>query len=280
MEQVRRVFKKVIEYISMPEMRILPGQLAFFSVVSVIPILALIGTIAGLLSLSTGTVVNVMDTILPFNLTEDIINYVSGDGMSFNIAIFFISAFILASNGTHSMIITSNEIYGIEDSNVIQRRLKAIGMTFILVALFLFLLLVPVFGDNIFSILTTNIDNKKTVDIIYNIYKLMQLPVTLIIVFTNIKLLYTLAPDREIKGKTTNTGSIITTLGWVLSTKLYSIYAGSFSNYNIFYGSISNILFLLMWVYILSYIFVLGMAFNASATRKDDYETMRMEALK
>ena len=97
--------------------------------------------------------------------------------------------------------------------------------------------------------------------------------------FYNIKLLYTLAPDRKIKAKTTNSGAIFTTIGWILSTKIYSIYAGSFSNYNIFYGSISNILFLLMWVYILSYIFVLGMAFNASATKKDDYETMQMNII-
>ena len=104
----------------------------------------------------------------------------------------------------------------------------------------------------------------------------MQLPISFILIFYNIKLLYTLAPDREIKTKTTTTGTVFTTVGWILSTKLYAIYAGSFSSYNLFYGSISNILFLLMWVYILSYIFVLGMAFNASATKKDDYETMQL----
>lgn len=279
MEQVRRGFKKVLDYISRPEMRVLPGQLAFFNVVSLIPILALIGTITGYLSLSTDTVVNILDNVLPFDLTEDLITYVSGDGISFNISIFFISAFLLASNGAHSMIITSNEIYNLKDSNIVARRIKAIGMTFILVLLFLFLLLVPVFGDTILSLLTANITNSDTKNMIFTIYKLIQYPITIVIVFYNIKLLYTVAPDREIKTKTTNTGSIFTTIGWILSTKLYSIYAGSFSKYNIFYGSISNILFLLMWVYILSYIFVLGMAFNATATRKDDYETMRMEKL-
>ena len=60
------------------------------------------------------------------------------------------------------------------------------------------------------------------------------------------------------------------------SEGIYSIYIDSFSNYNIFYGNISNILILLMWVYILSYIFVLGMAINASATQRDDYETMQI----
>ena len=280
MEQVRKVLKKVIEYISKPEMRVLPGQLAFFSVVSVIPLLALIGTITAYLSLSTDTVINILDNVLPFELTEDLINYVSGDGISFNISVFFISAFILASNGTHSMIITSNEIYGLKTSNILARRIKAIGMTFILVLLFLFLLLVPVFGDSIVKLLTKNIVDTNTKNMIFSIYQLIQYPITLFVVFYNIKLLYTVAPDREIKGKTTNMGSVFTTIGWILSTKLYSIYADSFSKYNIFYGSISNILFLLMWVYILSYIFVLGMAFNASATKKDDYETMRLDTIR
>lgn len=276
MEQVRRYFKKAIEYVSKPEMRVLPGQLAFFIVVSLIPLLALVGTIAGYLSVSTDKVMNILETVIPFELTDDILTYVSGEGLTFNIAIFFISAFLLASNGAHSMIITSNEIYKLKDSNAINRRLKAIAMTFILVLLFLFLLLVPVFGDSIFEILTANIPNKNAVLFAYNLYKLMQLPISFILIFYNIKLLYTLAPDREIKTKTTTTGTVFTTVGWILSTKLYAIYAGSFSSYNLFYGSISNILFLLMWVYILSYIFVLGMAFNASATKKDDYETMQL----
>ena len=53
MEQVRGFFKKVIKYITKPEMRVLPGQLAFFTVISLIPLLALVGTIAGYFSVST-----------------------------------------------------------------------------------------------------------------------------------------------------------------------------------------------------------------------------------
>lgn len=276
MKRVKRFIRKVIKYISKPEMRILPGQLAFFIVVSLIPLLALVGSIAGYFSVSSAKVIEILQSILPFDITEDVLTFASGKGITFNIAVFFISAFILASNGAHSMIITSNQIYKVEDHHVMQRRIKAIGMTFILVLLFLFLLIVPVFGDMIFQVLTSFYHNEMGVHIAYSIYKLMQYPVTIALIFFNIKALYTLAPDRKIKSENTNTGSFITTIGWILTTKIYSIYAGTFSNYNIFYGSISNVLFLLMWVYILSYIFVLGMAFNASNTEQDDYETMQM----
>ncbi len=279
-EQVRGFFKKVLKYISKPEMRVLPGQLAFFMVISIIPLIALVGTIAGYLSVSTDKTFQILDSILPFTITENLISFVSGKGMTFNIAIFFISAFILASNGCHSMIITSNEIYKVRNRNIISRRIKAIMMTFILVFLFLFLLIVPVFGDTIFNIIIANIHNERIVDIAYYSYKLLSFPLTIVVIFYNIKLLYTVAPDRKIKTKNTNTGSFFTTFFWIIATKIYSIYAGTFSNYNLFYGGISTVLFLLMWVYILSYIFVLGMAFNASNTRKDDFETMQLSIIK
>lgn len=276
MERVRRFLKKVIMYITKPEMRVLPGQLAFFFVISLIPLIALVGTIAGYMSVSADEITHVLDSVLPFDVTDNFITFVSGKGLTFNIAVFFISAFILASNGAHSMIITSNEIYKVKDDNIFRRRLKAIVMTIVLVLLLLFLLIVPVFGDSIFRILSHTVQDNTKVDIAYGIYRILQYPITIILVFYGIKLLYMMAPDRDIKSKTTNTGSIFTTLGWIIATKIYAIYAGTFSNYNLFYGSISDILFLLMWVYILSYIFVLGMAFNASNTEKDDFETKQM----
>ena len=52
MEQVSKFFKKVISLIKRPEMRILPGNLAFFFVMSLIPIVALIGVVASKFSIS------------------------------------------------------------------------------------------------------------------------------------------------------------------------------------------------------------------------------------
>lgn len=275
MERVRRVIKKTLKYISRPEMRVLPGQLAFFFVLSLIPLVALVGTIASYFSISPTTISDLLSSILPFDINEGMLAFVSGKGMTFNIAVFFISAFILASNGTHSMIIASNEIYKVKDDNIIRRRLKAIWMTFILVLLLLFLLIVPVYGMTIFDALTQGLET-DAINTARTIYKILQYPISLGLVYYNIKLLYTIAPDRKIKPKTTTTGAIFTTIGWIIATELYSLYAGTFANYNLFYGSISDILILLIWVYILSYIFVLGMAFNATNTEIDDYETMQL----
>ena len=68
---------------------------------------------------------------------------------------------------------------------------------------------------------------------------------------------------------------MFTTITWIIATEIYSFYIGTFTNYDIFYGSISNILILLLWVYILAYIFVVGMAFNAYNVVNDLKETKK-----
>lgn len=272
MEQARFFIKKVIKIIKKPEMRILPGQLAFFLVLSIIPLIALIGTIASTLSISPYTIKLTLSNSVPKELSDILTGIIGGQGLNFNITVFFISAFLLASNGPHSMIITSNEIYKINSHDVVRRRLKAVVMTLILVGLFLFLLLVPVFGDSIFSLIRIYITKHKAVDIFYNIYQILKYPIIIVILYINIKLMYIIAPDKKIERNTTTKGAIFTTIGWIMSTEIYSFYISTFSKYDIFYGSISNLLVLLLWVYLLSYIFVLGMVINVGSSKENRKE--------
>lgn len=279
MERVRKVFKNIIEVIKKPEMRVLPGQLAFFFVISLIPLIALIGAIAAKFSISIETVKESIMGVIPSGVADVLLSAINGERLNFNIIVFFFSTFILASNGPHSMIITSNEIYKIKSRDIVSRRIKAIMMTVVLVSLLLFLLVVPVFGNSIFGILKEYSKNQTAVDALYTVYKILKYPISIVLVYLNIKLLYVLAPDKKIESNSTTQGAIFTTISWIIATEIYSIYVGKFSKYNIFYGSISNILILLLWVYILSYIFVLGMAFNAGNTlefkNEEKFKTIR-----
>lgn len=264
MEKARKFTLKIFKLLMKPEMRILPGHLAFFLVMTIIPLVALIATIAANLSISTDTIRIAINSSVPTEIANIINSVMAGDGITFNIIVFYASAFLLASNGAYSMINTSNEIYKVEPNNIISRRLKAITMTFVLVGLFLFLILVPIFGNNVFDILKEVTNNSIVVSVAKEMLVILKYPLTLIILFMNIKLMYVIAPDKEIPGRTTTKGAIFTAIGWVLSTEIFSFYVEKFSTYDLFYGSISNILVLLLWIYLLSYIYVLGMVINAS----------------
>lgn len=153
MDKLTRFFKKVIKVAARPEMQILPGQLAFFIFLSIIPLVALIAAIIVNFSIPLAEVQSYIRVILPESLAKFVLSVESYTTLNFNIVVFFITAFILASNGTHSMIVTSNELYKIKPKSYLKRRLKAIGMTTILVCVLIFILCVPVFGDDIFNII-------------------------------------------------------------------------------------------------------------------------------
>ena len=269
MEKAREFILKIFKYLMRPEMRILPGQLAFFFVMTIIPMLALIVTIAAALSISADTVRVAISESIPDGLANILNGIITGDGINFNIIVFYFSAILLASNGTYSMINTSNEIYKVKPKNVISRRVKAIVMIFIIMFLLIFLLAVPVFGGTISEIIIGVTGSRALPLMIKKILTILKYPIMLIFLFVNIKLMYIIAPDEEIPSKTTNKGAAFAAIGWVLSTEIFSFYLERFARYDVFYGSISNVLVLFLWIYLLSYIFVLGMVLNASSYKEE-----------
>lgn len=280
MGQVKTFLKKVYEIIKRPEMRILPGQLAFFIVVSLIPLIALVATIASKLGLSIEVLSDVLAGAVPSSVIDLLASITMTEDLNFNIIIFFIAGFLLASNGLYSIINTSNQIYRIDQKSEISRRLKAIVMTVILVLLLLFIVIMPILGDLILNMITSNIANQQVINIINNIYRICSYPIMLFLIYFNIKLLYTMAPDTRIDHHSVVPGAVFTTIMWFLSSKIYAFYVEYFSNYNQFYGSISNLLVLLMWVYIISYIFTLGISFNSTGIITETIEMKKIRITK
>ena len=269
MEKARKFFRKVIYVIGKPYMRVLPGQLAFFTVLSLIPLVAVLGAILSYFDLNTSS--NIFITagkFLPTDISQIASPGMEGNGFTFNILVFFITAFFLASNGAHSIIITSNEIYGIKGRDFIGRRLKAIVITLILVFVIIFILIVPIFGELILESLRSGIGDGSVLDLVTNIFKIINIPVSMFTIFFIVKLIYNIAPDEKHPKSQSNLGPLFTTIMWILSTELYSVYVSEFSNYNKFYGSISNIIILMIWIYYLSYVFVLGMAISATGDKE------------
>ena len=263
--KAREFTRKIIDIITTPEMRVLPGQLAFFIVMSFIPLIALSRIIATQLGLPLSSMI--FSSIVPKDVALIISNIEShSSGATINLIVFLVLSFVLASNGAHSMIITSNEIYKLDSSDWLSRRVKAIFMTLVFVGLFVFMLLVPVFGDTIFNLIKENVKNPQDIDILFRIYQIIKYPIMIIIIYFSVKWIYITAPDIKIKSKSTTSGALFTTIGWLISSEIYSLYTTYFVRYDLFLGSISSLLILLIWMYIMAYIFSIGLIINASGS--------------
>lgn len=256
---VKKFFKRVWEVLGQPEIAILPGQLAFFVMLSLVPIITLIGYGASFFGISIDTIINTLKDNFSSGVADMMIPIISGKVIDLKLVIVFILMFYIASNGANSIIIISNEIYNVKQSSWLKRRLKAIFLTIAIVILILFLLLVPAFGTKIIDA----VDYFNIKSTLANILEILQGPISWVIIFIFIKVIYTISPDKALPSSRLNIGTAFTTVGWVISTELYSYYVNNFAHYDIFYAGLSNIAVLMLWIYLLSYIFVIGISLNS-----------------
>ncbi len=277
MSRIKSILKALYNIINEPSMVFLPGNLAFFIVLSIFPILSLTGMLASYFSLPIDNLVASLEGVLPNSLSSIFVPYILNNSFSSNIIISTIIAFFIASNGAHALILASNSLYEIQNSGYIKRRIKSLFLILLLILIFLFLLSFLTYGNQLFKIILETITYKPINNILYYIFAFIKWPIAMIIIFVIVKTIYVLAPDSKIYSSTTNKGAIFTTLGWTIATAIFSFYIANFSHYDVFYGNIANIIVLMVWIYILSFILVIGIAINVRTYNNKKYSINNKE---
>ena len=268
--KIKIFLKHLYININRPEMEVLPGQLAFYFIMMLIPLLTLLGALLTYVDLGVTSINEAIFDNLPHNIASVIMTISEQEVNQNSFWILLIPALILASNGTYSMIITSNSIYKVKNNRniiigYILDRIKAFIMLVILILIFVFLLLVPTFGNILFKVIGMIVTNESIIDNLYYVlFNFLKYPISFLIIFFAVKILYILAPNTKVKRKEANYGALFTSIMWIICTWGYSYYIEYFSTYETFYGGMSSILFLMLWIYLLSYIFALGLSLNAS----------------
>lgn len=259
MQTLNEIKKTFLSILKKPEMQILPGQIAFYFLMSIVPIAAITTAVASYIN-KDFNFLDSLSSVMP-NAFSDILVQLSSNIQIEGFFVVIILYILLGSNAPSSIIIASNMLYGVKQPRFIKLKIKSFVMTIMLILLLLFVILIPLLGDLIVKVL---IDLFSTNLYSYGIiYKLLKIIVSCLIVFSIIKLLFTMAPSTRIKSKATTKGAIFTTISWMIVTELYAFYITNIASYDVIYGNFANILILLMWLYLLAYLFVVGMAINA-----------------
>lgn len=260
--EVKRIYQNFLDALRTPELRILPGQLAFYILMSMIPIIAIISLVASIM-FNNFDLAGFLNGIIPSALSNIIIKLVDSTSVG-NVAFIIICYIILGSNGPSAIVIASNAIYGLEQPNFIKLKLKAFIMTLILVILILFIITIPLLGNVILRNIMQYFSITYLIKEYYGVISIIKLLGSFLVIYISVKLLYTLGPDTPIKSKHTTLGSVFTTLGFIASTEVFAFYITNIARYDELYGNFANILILLIWIYLLAYIFVMGIAINVN----------------
>ena len=273
---LKEFFSKVFEIIKRPEMNFLPGQLAFSVLLSFVPIISLISAIGSSFGIDIELVSSFLGKIFSSVQFDLIIPSIFGQEVTIKYISVIAIMFYIASNGANSIIVASNIIYNIKQSGYFKRRMKAMIMTMLLCILYIFVLIVPLLGQKIIS----SFDYFDLKHIIKPIITIIRGPITWLIIYFFVKSIYVIAPDKEVPHRGINLGALFTTLFWVIATYLYSGWINNFTKYDAYYGSLSSIAILMLWLYWLSYIFVIGLSLNVKIERENLEKTGIIKTIK
>mgnify|MGYP004476074903 FL=1 len=254
--------KRIFGMLSRNDMLILPGQLAFFLLLAVVPTITLIIYFASIFNVSVNFLTNFLTKAFGSEVAKLIVPIINDIQLNPSLLVPLLVALYAASGGASSLIVTSNQLYGIENTNFIHRKIKGLIMTMILIVIVVFLLLIPVFGDKLIELIEFINFNDTLTNIFSFTIHLSKTPLSWLLIFFLIKVVYTMAPDDVVPSTCTTKGSLFTTFGLVISTSIYSAYVNNMAHYDVLYGGLSHFVVLMIWFYIISYILTIGIAIN------------------
>ncbi len=261
-EKAKNVVKRLWKLLRSPQMLVLPGQLAFFFLLAIVPTVTLIVTGATIFHVSYDFMSTFLVKAFGNDIKDLVLPIITEIKFTPEYFIPLFIAFFAASGGANSIIVTSNELYHCENKSYLRRYVKSFFMIFIFISLIIFLMLIPVFGDK-FIELIKYMNNETVTSITTFLINLSKGPLSWFLMFFLIKIIFTLAPDTHIPSSLTTKGSLFTTIGFVITTRIYSFYINHFAHYDILYGGLAHFAVLMIWFYIISYVIVIGIAINA-----------------
>jgi membrane protein len=173
-----------------------------------------------------------------------------------------------ASKGSLATMDGLNIIYDEkEERGFIQQNLMAIGMTFIAAIIGLLAIAAIVIVPAVANFIGWPAGLEIAVSAASWIILLALFSLFLAII-------YRFGPHREKpQWKWVSVGAIVASVGFVLSSALFSWYASEFGNFNKTYGSMGAVIVLMMWFYISSFVILLGGEINAELEHQTAQDT-------
>ncbi|WML28691.1 YihY/virulence factor BrkB family protein [Neobacillus sp. OS1-32] len=248
----------------------LSAQLAYYFLLSLFPLLIVLFTLIPYIPIPHQDILAVIREFAPVDTMKfiektigEIMSHRSGGLLSFGI----IGTIWSASNGINATVRAFNKAYDVKESrSFIVARGMAILLTIGMIFVFIFALILPIFGRQIGIFVFTQFGYVDLFIKLWNTFSIIGSAIILFVIFTG---LYWIAPNVRLRCRSAFPGAAFATVGWMVSSFGLSFYVGNFSNYTITYGSIGAVIVLMIWLYISAFIIILGGEINAYFTKKN-----------
>lgn len=243
------------------------AELAFFFLLSMVPLFLLMGEILGVFSIS----IDIIGDLIKQYVSEDLLKtvgefFIHRPSGTLNV-IFVAIALWAASKAQFSMIRIANYTYtGLHGGKgFFRERLRAIGSVILTILVISFSLVILVYGEPLTRVLGFYAETFLGIPFrIQEIWYILRWPLGVAFYFFAIGFLYYILPSQKLPIKKLLPGSLLASAGMLFVSWIYSYYTSRFSDYDVLYGSLGSVIGLLIWFYLLGYVIVIGIVFNAA----------------
>lgn len=240
------------------------AQLAFYFMLSVVPIVLIISQFLAFFSISLDFISEFLSKNLiggAANFLMDMIN--SSPKGSINLVLIIIALWA-ASKAQYALNrianYMSNDAYG---KGFFKERFRAVVNILITLLTISVALVVLVYGRPIIKlVLDILFTNQVAKAQISRLLLKLRWPIMLLLYFFMISFNYYVLPTRRVKYKEVLPGSIFAAIGMLVVTSVFSLYTTKITSYNLLYGSLASLVMAMIWFILMAWVLCIGLMFN------------------
>lgn len=248
----------------------LGAQLAYFFLLSFFPLIIFLVTLLPFLNLQVEQIYSFLATIMPneiYTMIEGTLKDVLTNRNGGLLSIGILGTIWSASKGINALMNALNKAYETEGKSGMKDRALSLVFTLALVIVVLLALVLPIFGQQIISFITSFIDIKMSFVNLLGVISWVMPPLLIFVVLIG---LYWVVPntDPRLKLRSVWLGAVFATAAWMILTYGFSFYVDNFGNFSATYGSIGGVIMLMLWLYFTGMILIFGGVLNATMQKR------------
>lgn len=263
--------ENLMRFIETTQKRIIDSEMgttsvvvAYYLLLSLFPMIIAFGNILPFLHIDQETVLTYVREVIPETIyqfigpaVKNLLTQSSGGLLSVSA----LAALWSASQSINALQIAMNKAYGVED-----RRNFLIVRFFSLIVILLFMFAISgvtiVLGLGQLILEAIQPIFKFSVNFIEQ-FQTLKWPITLVVLFVIMFLIYLIVPNAQLKLKAVIPGTIFATVSWMLLSQVFGIYAKYFATRVSGYQIIGSFIVLMLWLNFAATIIILGGIINA-----------------
>lgn len=259
---------KLIQLYQIPYFQGAGAQLAFYLVMSLVPLMVLLLQVGAVFAITP----EVVEQLAQDYLSEQAMAVIqkgavhiqeSGSG-AFGLVTLFVTLWA-ASKIQFCIVGICNYAYSgkVRIRGFLWERIRAIINVTLLLLVIVASLIALVYGKVILGIITVFVEKSLHLSFQLNhVWYIVRWPIAIAVYVAVISYLYYMSPDKKPRLFQVIPGSVFASIAMVITSLGYSVYVSAFANFDALYGSLASFVALLFWFYLLGTIFVLGILFN------------------